>query len=622
MLIAVFAFAGQSFADYSFSFSDVRPNHHVPFMVRYDFRAMGSDGLTVNWGLDSEYVTWSIYENDNLIDPDESEQFITSGECLPLKIALVLDFTRSMSNAGAIEPMRSAAVSFIRSPNLTSAHHMAIMAYWDRQGRYGVLEGAEPWKTYLNTAGKDKLAEIVQNCDPHPNGASQIWDTLKDAIDMFQREPLPGEVRCIVFLTDGRDTSSVTNIETLIQNAQHNGVKLYPFGFGHDIRVDVLQQLANQTGGEYHYATEASELEEAFARLVHNLGGFWALTYTTLKPPGVYNLRAVCEPTLPGYSGDTITGSFNAGDLQGDTYVGKLALNTNEEEMPYDDAANETRVRLKAEYIPREISEFAFAFTGPVKGIELLETGGICPSGDWTVDNEGSGKFHLYKTSGYLKYGLFGDMFDVIVDGAPDDFKITVSCDNSIYPSGQSFAIWPNEAGSGGANLSVGITTDKRWYEQGDTITVSVSAANEGSRDAQVDVYIGLIASSDLWCYTVHGWSLGMTVMFNNLSIPAGIHYGPSGFLTLRVPSRLPSLQIIELIACLLCYCGACCVGRSFRVCPLCEMRRVKKGVSPRRPFAAGQSGVSRGFIPLIAARSELGEMAFAAPDSPSEDGG
>ncbi len=523
----------------SFDLKDAEAHHRAPYVVRYAFRAVSSEGWTVNDWLDSELVTWTIYEDGEPIDPFETSYFVTPGERLPLRMAVVLDFTGSMNAAGAIDEMRSAVTGhLVTAEGFTSAHQMAILAYFDRPGGYegGRTILAEPW-THLTPTGKSGLAALVQGYEPPYCGASQIWDTLSEALFMFDEDSLPAESRCVVFLTDGRDTSSAAEVGELVDAAKQRGVRLFPFGFGENIYDDPLNRLAEESGGEYFCASEVSELEAGLASLSHNLGGFWTVTYVTLRSEGRYDVRAVCEynDLMAAFSS-----SFDAGLLEGDMWTGHLRLINDPGQIAWDELLNESRVRLRAEYVPRDVHEFKFITSGPVKRLELLETGGICPEADWRINDLGDGKFHVYSTNGQpLDYGQFGEMLDVVVEGREVEFSIQLDCDNSIYSFGQSFEVAPNSAGQGAGGITVRIRSDKTVYRNGDAVVIEVSANNMGE-DALVSVYLGLFTPSSLWCYSGAGWTDDMTPMLPGQFLPGQWSFGPTDILQVPLPSTEP----------------------------------------------------------------------------------
>ncbi|MBN1593623.1 MAG: SUMF1/EgtB/PvdO family nonheme iron enzyme [Candidatus Coatesbacteria bacterium] len=526
----------------SFDLKDVEPHHRAPYVVRYGFRAVSSEGWTVNDWLDTDIVSWTIYEDGEEIDPYETNYFISPGERLPLRIVTVLDFTGSMVAADAIDEMRSAVVGhLINAAGYTAAHQMAILAYYDRPGGFegGRTILAEPW-TYLSPAGKSELAGLVEDYQPPYSGASQIWDTLAEALIMFEDDSLPAEARCIIFFTDGRDTSSTAKVGELVETAKAKGVRMFPFGFGESIQEGPLKQLAEDTGGEFFSANEASELEDGLASLSHNLGGFWTVTYVTLRSQGQHDVRAVCEyeHLEAGFNS-----SFEAESLDGDIWTGYLRLIDDPGQIAYDASLNESRVRLRAEYVPRDVKEFKFIVSGPVKRLALLDSGGICPGTDWRIDNHGNGVFHLYNfRQETLDYGQFGEMLDFVVQGREENFFIRVECDNGIYNFGQGFVLSPDTAGQGKGQITLHLKTDETVFHSGDEATLQVTAINDGD-DMLTSVYLGVFTSSSWWCYMGNAWFDGMAPMMPGQFIPGNWTFGPADILQIRFPSSIPPVS-------------------------------------------------------------------------------
>jgi len=75
---------------------------------------------------------------------------------------------------------------------------------------------------------------------------------------------MEADVRAVVFVSDGWDTSSNKKLNELTKFAQDNRVRFYPVGFSgrisNPVNASVLIQLANETGGHTYYAPEIGDL--------------------------------------------------------------------------------------------------------------------------------------------------------------------------------------------------------------------------------------------------------------------------------------------------------------------------------------------------------------------------
>ena len=102
----------------------------VPYVVRLYMRLIDADDDVIPSGVTSDQ--FAIYENNVKLDLTETNQFITPGANLPLRIMLVLDYTNSMDTASAISPMIDAARSFVELVHFTASHQIGIIEFHDR----------------------------------------------------------------------------------------------------------------------------------------------------------------------------------------------------------------------------------------------------------------------------------------------------------------------------------------------------------------------------------------------------------------------------------------------------------------------------------------------------------
>jgi hypothetical protein len=248
-----------------------------PSIMRFIFLLRDKRGLAVDAGdarIRSQ-MQFHVQEDGLPLDPDESSQFVTGPESLKCNVALLLDLTGSMYNAGvndrlnplepgdAIVQMVESAKQFIL--DLPDSYRIALMEYHDRGQPSRVIHGFDTDKAAL-TGALDAFSLPVAE-----HGASDIYDALHDACQALVNEDpaqtLPfdeADVRSVVFVSDGWDTSSNKRINEIIQFAKDSRVRLYPLGFSGRLSTPVngtvLIQLATETGGHSYYAPELGDL--------------------------------------------------------------------------------------------------------------------------------------------------------------------------------------------------------------------------------------------------------------------------------------------------------------------------------------------------------------------------
>ena len=142
-----------------------------PSLMRFVFLLRDKQGQAVNASdeLVRNQINFFVQEDDFPIDPDESSQFVTGPENLRYNIALLLDYTGSMYNAGvddplnplqpgeAIEQMVEAAKQFVL--DLPDTYRIALLEYHGRQQPSRMIHSFDTDKTRLVTApGRIHLA--------------------------------------------------------------------------------------------------------------------------------------------------------------------------------------------------------------------------------------------------------------------------------------------------------------------------------------------------------------------------------------------------------------------------------------------------------------------------------
>jgi len=75
--------------------------------------------------------------------------------------------------------------------------------------------------------------------------------------------------KVIILLTDGEHNSGSVSPKDAIELSKEQGIKIYTIGMGNRGEADeaLLQKIANESGGEFFYATSAKELKEIYAKI-------------------------------------------------------------------------------------------------------------------------------------------------------------------------------------------------------------------------------------------------------------------------------------------------------------------------------------------------------------------
>jgi len=96
------------------------------------------------------------------------------------------------------------------------------------------------------------------------NGDTKLYDAISQGYQELQKNGDPKHIRAIVVLTDGEDTASVATLDEVIsqlnaaQGEGGNSIKLFTIAFGEGASKDVLQKLAEPTGGKEYDSSPAT----------------------------------------------------------------------------------------------------------------------------------------------------------------------------------------------------------------------------------------------------------------------------------------------------------------------------------------------------------------------------
>lgn len=401
-----------------------------PYVVSFDLRLRDAENRAVAEGVTRD--NFVVLENGRVLDYTETNQFVTPGPSLPLRVVLVLDYTNSMNVRGAIGPMIDAARDFLQAvdaqglPVFTATHRVGLVEFHDRD-ELGEGFGAVAPLTVVDETGRSLLLSSIPPEGSLEPGLTRVWDAVAEGFALLKSQPRrPGEVYSVVFLTDGEDTSSSRNAISIRSEAVADDISLYVIDFTEEGKnAQILSSLADQTGGRYFPGTDRENIKDVFAEITKDLRGQWNLTYITQKNEGRVDVDVAFG--LNGEVVSTFDHSFNATDIQGDQHEGVLRV----EPGLYDEVAVETRFTLKAVYMPRSIRQFRFLLpTHPQASFELQGPGGLTDG--WLVKQTEPGVIEVAGTEP-LEFGAFGNLGVLSVPGRVSSDLLNLQHDDAIY---------------------------------------------------------------------------------------------------------------------------------------------------------------------------------------------
>ncbi len=180
-----------------------------------------------------------------------------------LAVALAID--RSGSMRGDMADAREAAKSI--TENLTAEDRGAVISY------------ASSVTVDQEFTGDN--SDLVDAIEPlSAGGWTALYDAVCESIEMASEEV---GIPAVLAFTDGRDNRSSCCEDDVIDLARSKGVPVYTIGLG-NVDEDVLERIADETGGGYYYTPCSSKLEEIYQELSRSLRDQYLLTYWTHNP--------------------------------------------------------------------------------------------------------------------------------------------------------------------------------------------------------------------------------------------------------------------------------------------------------------------------------------------------
>jgi len=207
-------------------------------------------------------------ENFKLTEKAEDEEkavkqaidVTTVKEADNLAVALAIDRSGSMS--GDMADAREAAKTMV--DNLSSEDRGAIISY---SGSVTVDQEF--------TGDNAALKEAIQPLSA--GGFTALYDAICESIEMSADEI---GVPAVLAFTDGIDNRSDYSEEDVINLAQSKGIPVYTIGLG-NVDEEVLENIAQETGGSYYYTPDSSELKQIYQELSKEIQDQYLLTYET-----------------------------------------------------------------------------------------------------------------------------------------------------------------------------------------------------------------------------------------------------------------------------------------------------------------------------------------------------
>lgn len=200
----------------------------------------------------STYITLNKTEFIRVWENAIKAHAITENGETNLNIVFVTDLSGSMSGT-KLSTMKNSINAFIDV--LAPVDKAGLISFTSSSS---VLSGLTSDKTFL----KQKVNSMSAS------GLTSIYTGINSAVDMLEKNSKGGYNMIIVF-TDGYDEPSTTydrNYKSIVERAKADGYTIHTIGIG-TIDSALLTRVANETGGSFYYAENASALRDQVTKV-------------------------------------------------------------------------------------------------------------------------------------------------------------------------------------------------------------------------------------------------------------------------------------------------------------------------------------------------------------------
>ncbi|MDA1035369.1 MAG: VWA domain-containing protein, partial [Chloroflexi bacterium] len=375
------------------------------------------------------------------IDYAETSFFVHTAENFALDVVFVLDFSNSVAQARLTDG-RTGTAAILDAfegtiDDLPGAHRIGVVEFHDRSFRPSVLADL--------TSDRDTVLRQVEEfiSSAYDPGSSRVWDAIDAALDL--PTDTDRRVRSIVFLSDGRDTSSTTNAAAVISRAASADVSLYPVGIGDVGDAPTLVSMASQTGGAYYQAPGFDELEQLLEQITNDLKGQYKVSYNTLSTEGANEVRV--DVNIGAATGTFVSEQIDFAEIFGADNVGQLLTDP----PAFDLANNQTVVFVRASHVPRNVTHLRLRLItdrGVAAAVVSADDGGLLSG--WTLEPPDEYGWIVVRSTTPLAFGNFGLLLKLTVEGVEPSEVLALEIDNSGYDGQKPFndATGPDIAGS------------------------------------------------------------------------------------------------------------------------------------------------------------------------------
>jgi VWFA-related protein len=216
----------------------------------------------------------SEYHRDNPSFPPDSDLYnqtpaplftaVRKGSQFPTSTMLVMDVSHSVSDE--LDDAKTSVITFLQQ--LRPVDRAGLIQFC------GVI--AQLHKFTNDTAPLIASVRAAETC-----AGTAIYASLMQAIQETKPET---NRRAIILYTDGQDTRGGATPAAVIDSARAYNIPVHTIALGTGASVDILKQIAAETGGLFFQAGRAAEFTDIFRGLLGWMQNFYVMAHTSPDP--------------------------------------------------------------------------------------------------------------------------------------------------------------------------------------------------------------------------------------------------------------------------------------------------------------------------------------------------
>lgn len=228
--------------------------------------------ITLEGALGNRYVP-AVHATDIMARLRIDTKTLADENRPPVNLAVAIDTSGSMEG-DAMTHARDAAIQLLTQ--LEDGDRLAVIAF------HSTSEVIVP-STELTDGNKDAIAEQIRGMKAM--GTTDMAGGLSLALQQLSAHRADDRISRLVLLSDGVPNDEAPIIP-LAQNAQNGGITITALGLGLDYNETLLANVAQRSGGSFHYVEEPNMVAGVFRDEVLRLKRLVAQQMTLILNPG------------------------------------------------------------------------------------------------------------------------------------------------------------------------------------------------------------------------------------------------------------------------------------------------------------------------------------------------